>query len=125
MQSLELAAIQLAGSQPSDAASSSINQEENFVKLNENTYISISNLRVQQQQQQANGWNKTLDLLFPNPSSMLGTKWMNSQQRFTLHLQTDLRASLANANNAASASGGQQQDEQVGASSGKFSCRWD
>lgn len=52
------------------------------MKSTECAYVAIRTLNVGPQQV-----NRTLELSFPSELSTLGTKWMNSEQKFTLHLQ--------------------------------------
>lgn len=55
---------------------------EDFVKLSENVYVTIRSVPIS-----SNLQNRSIEVSFPSETGSLGFWWMNSQQRFTLHLQ--------------------------------------
>ena len=129
---LESACVLLAGTlqqQPQSGA------QENFHKVTESVYVAIQSysldLHDQQQEQQQQQFNRpplnqsnTFQVTFPSQASVLGTKWMSSEQRFTLNLQASLQQStpsplsLASTSPLSSMSG--DSDTQQNFGSGKF-----
>lgn len=93
VQSLEGATVLLAGAQNSnqqppgsgfsaqDPTAISA-QSEPFVKVSEQTYVAIRALNL-------NSANRSIEVALPSEVSTLGTKWMNSEQTFKLHLQVN------------------------------------
>lgn len=92
---LEQAAVLMAGALGGQEASSSQQHLEatneqaaerlpgNFLKVTENSYVAIRSLAAA-----AGPAKQALEVTFPSPASVLGTRWMDSEQSFTLHLQT-------------------------------------
>lgn len=63
-------------------------QDGAFLKVTDNVYVTIRSLSLAPADSATA--NRTLEVSFPAETSLLATKWMNSDQRYTLHLQTAL-----------------------------------
>jgi len=133
VQSLEGATVQLASAQaspahPSGQQRAAAADESEFVKVTENAYVTIRSLALQQQQQQPAGapmepqsLNRTIEVSFPSETSTLGTKWMNAEQKFTLHLQVSLAPDSQVQPDLKYPSDEAQQQQQQQLNSGKLS----
>lgn len=95
VQDLEAASVQLAGAlnssaqqqqqKPNQPDTSTTMGQESFVKVTDNVYVTIKSFALQPDQ--AGYINRSFEASFPSETSLLGTRWMNNQQSFTMHLQ--------------------------------------
>lgn len=75
---------------PDDGGAPSAGSSANtFVKISDNVFVTVRSISLAGNSQRLGGnpVNRTIELSFPSDTSTLGTRWMNLDQRFTLHLQ--------------------------------------
>lgn len=86
MSSLEQASVLLAGAlnQQRERPPNVMLADNDFLKITENVYLAIRSVNVPIGQ--ASEFNST-EVAFPSAASTLGTRWMDSEQRFALNLQ--------------------------------------
>ena len=79
---------------------------EDFQKVTEHVYVAIQSFALDLKQA---GSSQRLQVTFPSQTSLLGSRWMNSDQRFTLNLQASNLGGAPAGGFAADASGGDPQ----------------
>lgn len=93
VQDLEAASVQLAGvlsatsadPAPTTTTTGTTIGQESFVKVTDDVYVTIKSFALEPDQ--AGNINRSFEASFPSESSLLGTRWMNNEQSFTMHLQ--------------------------------------
>lgn len=104
-QALESSAVLLAGAFASQQAKASPAEADQFVKATDSVHVSIRSLLAQP--------NRSLELLLPSESSLLGSKWMNSDERLTLHLQASANLGELSGTTSGAGSGPQSTELQA------------
>lgn len=91
---LEAACVLLAGALQQSGSGSmtdASSDAEDFHKITDSVYVSIQTFGLEPKQQLANGspvsYAQKFQVTFPSQANVLGTRWMNSDQKFTLNLQ--------------------------------------
>lgn len=91
IKSLESASVLLAGTLQQQANPLNNDDETTlFIRQSDNVIVSISSIALPfplPSQTGTNKLNKSIELIVPKETGFLGFKWMNLDQRFTLHLQ--------------------------------------
>lgn len=110
--SLEDQASQARMGEQAEQQNNNNNPRHSFLKVTENVYVAIRSLALRPQV-----INQTLELSLPSKTSTLGTKWMDMEQKFTLHLQATSAIPRPNFNSGAENANGQSAQEHA---AGKF-----